>query len=78
VAASFTGPPSYEDSGRRKRLIFAEAKARQLLLLTMSKGASTHTIQLAQDTLEMAEGLGEAGKPIQLHVLQGSYLDFMG
>jgi tetratricopeptide (TPR) repeat protein len=52
-------------------LIFAEAKARQLLLLRVSKGVSAHTIQLAQETLEMAEELGEAGKPVQLLALFG-------
>jgi predicted ATPase/class 3 adenylate cyclase len=61
----------YEDLNGQEKLIFAEAKARWLMLLRMSKGESTHTVQLAQDTLEMAEELGEAGKPIQLHVLQG-------
>jgi predicted ATPase/class 3 adenylate cyclase len=61
----------YEALDEEEKFIFAEAKSCQLLLLTMSKGASIYAIQLAQDTMELAEELGEAGKPIQLLALLG-------
>jgi predicted ATPase/class 3 adenylate cyclase len=61
----------YEDLNEQDKLIFAEAKARQLLLFRISKGGSVHTVPMAQDVMGMAEELGEAGKPVQLLALLG-------
>jgi predicted ATPase len=45
-------PLHYENLDGEEKIIFAEAKANQLLLLRMSIGESAHTVQLAEDMME--------------------------
>jgi predicted ATPase/class 3 adenylate cyclase len=51
------------------KLLLAEARVRQSMLLSASGDVGAHAFRIAEEAMAFAEELGEAGKPVQLIAL---------